>query len=291
MPSRRSGTLVPRSLLWAELTRTELQEARARNPLVLIPTGSIEQHGDHLPVETDTLLASAVTQRAAMRLRDTPVLVAPAVPFGFTPHHLSWPGTISLRLETYLALAGDVARSILDSGFPRALFVNAHGGNSAPLRSLVGQMITDGYPVGMVDYFAPSQAELAQALSGDLKRPGHACEQETALVMQVAGAEAARLAEERSRALPPRLIQPWIAPGFADDPITEFGAGWAAIFQADDCGYFGDPAAATREAGEAILELTVQQLARFLERFARTPLRLGLSRDPAAPCTAPPLVR
>ena len=280
----------PRHLVWGELTRQELAAARDRNALVLIPTGSIEQHGDHLPVETDALLSAAVAEMAAAAMADTPVLVAPAVPFGFTPHHLSWPGTISLRLDTYLAMLADIARSIIEAGFPRAVFVNGHGGNSAPLRSLVGELVTDGLPVAMVDYFAPAAKAVADILAGDLKGPGHACEMEAALLMAVSGRVSAGAIADRSRDLPPRLIQPWIAPGGDADPISTAGAGWAAIFHADDCGYYGDPGAATPATGSDLLDAVVSELAAFLEAFARTPLRLGIARDATAPRIAPPIV-
>lgn len=280
----------PRHLIWSELTRAELTDARDKGALVLIPTGSIEQHADHLPVETDALLSTAVAELAAARMTSTPVLVAPGVSFGFTPHHLSWPGTISLRLETYMAMLSDIARSVLDAGFPRAIFVNGHGGNSAPLRALVGQLTTDGYAIGMVDYFAPSEAAYKDLLKGGLPRVGHACEHETAMMMDLSGDETADLIEGKIDGLPDRLIQPWIAPGHLSDPITEYGAGWAAIFHADDCGYWGDPGTATPETGRKLTDLTVAKLAEFLELFARTPLRIGVARDPAKPCIAPPLV-
>ena len=120
-------------LLWADMNRQELAAAMERKSLVLIPTGSTEQHADHLPVGTDTSLADAFAKRAAARMT-APVVVAPAVPFGFAPHHLSLTGTISLRLETYLAMLSDMARSIIDSGFSRAIFINGHGGNDVPAR-------------------------------------------------------------------------------------------------------------------------------------------------------------
>ncbi len=290
MTSKTPRHFAPRALIWAELTRAELAAARDRKALVLIPTGSIEQHGDHLPVETDALLSAAVAELAAAQMRETPVVVAPCVAYGFAPHHLSWPGTLSLRLDTYLAMLRDIARSVIDTGFGRAIFVNGHGGNSAPLRALTGELLCDGYPVGMVDYFAPSERDWVPLLQGGLARAGHACEQETALVMAVTDPETSAQVRARSQALAPRLIQPWIAPGWPDDPVTEAGAGWAAIFHADDQGYFGDPAAATPETGEKILHATVDQLARFLESFARTPLRLGIARDAAHPGLAAPLL-
>lgn len=280
----------PSALIWGQLTRAELAAKRDAGALVIVPTGAIEQHGDFLPVETDTLLASAVAELAASRIESVEVVVAPAVVAGFSPHHLSHAGTISLRLETYLAVLADTARSILDSGFPRVVFVNGHGGNSAPLRALCAQMVSDGHPVGMVDYFTPGESQWLPLLKGGLARTGHACEQETALVMALVSPQA-RSRVAAAADLPARLTQPWIAPGDRDDPVTTYGGGWPPIFQADDCGYFGDPAKATPENGARILEATVAGLAAFLETFACTPLRLGIARDAAAPRFAPALPR
>lgn len=279
----------PRALVWAELTRVELAAKRDAGALVIVPTGAIEQHADFLPVETDSLLAAAISELAATRMTAAEVVVAPVVATGFSPHHLSLAGTISLRLETYLAVLTDTARSIIEAGFPRVLFVNGHGGNSAPLRALCGQLVTDGLPVGMVDYIAPGEREWLAALRGALLRSGHACEQETALVMTLLGeAERARILAE-TRGLPPRTIQPWIAPGHPEDPLTAYGGGWPPIFQADDRGYYGDPGAATPETGAMVLEATVAGLAAYFDAFARTPLRLGIARNPGAPRISPPL--
>ena len=280
-----------RSILWEDLTRTEITALRDRNALVVIPTGATEQHGDFLSTDTDIVLSSQVAIRAARHVTQFPVVIAPRLPFGFSPHHLSWPGTISLRLETFLAVLSDMVRSILDAGFTRALFVNGHGGNEAPLRALCGQLVTDGYAVGMTNYFTPSEAAWIPMLKGELKRGGHACEQETALMLALHRDEP----EEQRRilraieGLAPRTMQPWMAPGSAVDPITSAGAGWPPIFHADDCGYFGDPARADIENGERILEATVERLARFFVEYGEATLRLGVARDPARPCLARPL--
>lgn len=279
----------PSSLIWGELTRAELAAKRDAGALVIVPTGAIEQHGNFLPVETDTFLASAVAELAAGRVSGVEVVVAPPVVLGFSPHHLSLPGTISLRLETYLAVVSDTARSILDSGFPRVVFVNGHGGNSAPLRSVCAQLVTDGHAVSMVDYFSPGEREWLPLLKGALARTGHACEQEAALTMALASPEAGARIASAVKDLPARLIQPWIPPGHEEDPVTAYGGGWPPIFQADDCGYFGDPGKATAENGALILEATVAGLAAYLEAFARTPLRLGIARDLQKPRLSPPL--
>jgi creatinine amidohydrolase len=280
----------PRTVDWGRLTSDEIAEARDRDALIVIPVGATEQHSKHLGTDADIWFSRSVSLLAALRVAKLPVLVTPGLPFGFSPHHVSHAGTISLRLNTYLSVLGDIARSLIDSGFRRALFVNGHGGNSAPLRSIVGELVTDGVPVGAVDYWTPGQPAWAERLKGGLRRSGHACEQETALALALSkdAAEVERLLTAAKR-LAPRLIQPWIAPNHGDDPITRSGGAWPPIFQADDCGYYGDPAAATLETGEAILEIIVEALAEYLAAFAATPLRLGVSRDPDSPRFSDPL--
>src|SRR5687768_13338140 len=99
----------PRSYIWSELTRGELAAKRDAGALVIVPTGSTEQHADHLPVKTDSFLASAVSELAAQRMTAAEVVVAPVIATGFSPHHQSFAGTISLRLETFLAILADTA--------------------------------------------------------------------------------------------------------------------------------------------------------------------------------------
>jgi creatinine amidohydrolase len=220
---------------------------------------------------------------AAARVEGVPVLVAPATAIGFSPHHLSLTGTLSHRLGTYQTMLSETALTILDHGFPRALFVNGHGGNSAPLAALCGELVTDGYPVGLVDYFAPGIQDWVPMLNGSFKGVGHACEYETALMLALGDEDAAARIAKKAADLPPRLTQPWIPRETNHDPITANGARWPAIFQADDCGYYGDPAAATAETGRRMLEATVGGLARFIGEFAATPLRVGIAPDPGAP--------
>ena len=282
----------PRSLFWQELTRAEIAAVRdTGRAVVAIPVGAIEQHADHLPVETDALLSSSVTRLAAERAA-VPVLIGPTLPYGFSPHHLSLPGTVSLRLATYFAVLGDIATSIVDSGFSRVVFVNGHGGNSAPLRSKVAELVTDGLPVSTVDYWGPSEQTWLAELTGKTRRFGHACEFETSLMLALKAdnrAEVERILKAID-GLPPRSVQPWMAAG-TDDPMTTYQAAWPPIFQADDCGYFGDPAAASPDLGVRFLGVLARGLADFFEAFAGASLRLGVARDQARPSIAQPLPR
>ena len=263
-------------LFWEDLTREQIAAARDAGAVVALPVGAIEQHGGHMPVGTDSLLSRAVTGRAA-ELASATVLVAPPLPYGFSPHHLAHAGTISLRLSTYLSVLRDMATSLAETGFRRIVFVNGHGGNSAPLRSCVAELVTDGVPATGVDYWVPAQADWTLLLAGRTRRFGHACEFETSLVL-AATHDRPELRDRvlaRSRDLAPRTVQPWILPGSEGDPVTDAGAAWPPLFQKDDPGYFGDPAAATAENGARILEVVAGGLARYFDGFARTRLRVG----------------
>jgi creatinine amidohydrolase len=116
-------------ILWAEHTRAELPAWAEAGAVVVVPIGSIEQHGLHLPLDTDNRTVEYVARQAARRLGDVPVLVTPTLPIGVSPHHMVYPGTLSLRVSTVLALLEDVCGSIIAHGFERVLILSGHGGN------------------------------------------------------------------------------------------------------------------------------------------------------------------
>ncbi len=119
-----SGTGMERDPLHlAELRYTDVEQYLRSSDTVLVPCGATEQHSDHLPVGVDALTAISVTEDAA---RATGTLVAPPIWYGWSPHHMGFAGTVSLRPETLTALAEDVAVSLLHHGFKRVLFVNGH---------------------------------------------------------------------------------------------------------------------------------------------------------------------
>lgn len=259
---------------WGSLTRVEIATARDGGALPVLPVGSVEQHGDHLPVDTDSFSAYRVALAAARRCADPHILVLPSQPFGFSPHHRAYAGTVSLSLTTFVAVVTDIAESLHRTGFRRALIVNGHGGNQGPLVAACNALISRGLGVGFVNYFSPGRKQWLKALPGELRGVGHACAYETSLQLALrAPAEAERIAA-RIRDIPPRLTPPYIA-GEAPDPLRPAGAVWAAIFPAGDPGYYGDPGAASEGIGATLLEATIAALARFYTAFAAAPLRVG----------------
>ncbi len=144
---------------WGALTRAEIAAARDAGALPVLTVGSVEQHSDHLPVDTDTLSAYRITMAAAERCPAPHVLVLPPPSFGFSPHHRAWAGTITLSLETFIGMVTDVAESLHRTGFRRLLIVNGHGGNQGPLASACTALASRGLEVGYVNYMSPGQKQ------------------------------------------------------------------------------------------------------------------------------------
>jgi creatinine amidohydrolase len=258
---------------WGSLTRAEIAAARDAGALAVLTVGAVEQHADHLPVDTDTLSAYQITLQAAARCASPHVLVLPPPSFGFSPHHRAWPGTITLSLETFTGMVTDVIESLHRTGFKRTLIVNGHGGNQGPLTSACTALASRGIEVAYVNYMSPGQKQWLAVLPGATRHVAHACAYETSVQLALRPAEADRIAA-KIVGLPPRTEPPYAA-GNAPDPIRAAGAYFAPVFAAGDVGYVGDPAASTVAAGEALIEATVAALATFLADFAQTRLRAG----------------
>ena len=119
-----------RSRYFSELTQPEVAAQLKRNPLVILPCGSVEQHGPHLPTGTDTLAANVIAHAVAERMDG---LVLPATPFGVTPMHMPFEGTITLTPDTYMRVQTETCVSTAKHGAKYLLIVNWHEGNIASL--------------------------------------------------------------------------------------------------------------------------------------------------------------
>ncbi len=141
------------------MTQPEAAAVLARNPVVVIPTGSVEQHGPHLPFGTDYYASLLIARRVAQELD---ALLLPFTPLGVTPFHMSFVGTLTLNPETYMALLTDVCESMVQHGARRFIIVNWHEGNT-PSIDLVAARLQQKHPVR---FFVVQAAYVAQELFG-----------------------------------------------------------------------------------------------------------------------------
>jgi creatinine amidohydrolase len=237
---------------WHNLRAPDLRRLAAENAMVILPVGSTEQHGPHLPVQVDALLAGEVARRTAARVAEsTPVVVAPTLWMGLAEHHMAFGATITLDFATFHGVLRCVCRSILRDGFRRILILNGHGGNIAALTVIAGELATElQAPIATATYW--TLPETAEAYGRILERQSnvrHACEAETSMLLCLKPELVDREALAHVEApvdLPPRGGGPYVWRSFAD--MTKSGV-------------LGVPGAATAEKGERLLDAAAATLA------------------------------
>lgn len=171
---------------WNRLSAEALRALAAKDAIVLLPVGSTEQHGPHLPTGVDDFLCGEICRRAATELaRERPVVVAPTLWCGLADHHVAFGGTFSLSLSTYYAVLKDLCRSILNAGFRKIVIVNGHGGNIQALATFTGELTRElNAPIATTTYFFEALDGMAGILE-DQEGVMHACEAETSMMMVV----------------------------------------------------------------------------------------------------------
>jgi len=236
----------------AELTWPEVQ-ALPRDIVVVIPTGSLEQHGPHLPLFTDSILATAVSEAVEKRLTDR-ILLTPTLWLGASAHHLKFAGTLSASFEAYMGAIESVAESLIPHGFTKFFLVNGHGGNSEP-NGIAMRKLKMRYPnlmFGHSGYFAFVQETSEAVMTGPAKTIQHACEAEASLMMHVRP-ELVRKDKLRDDGLRPEPPVAGMIHHF--DEITDQGS-------------LGYATQATPEKGAALFEAAVEGLVRNIQAIA-----------------------
>jgi creatinine amidohydrolase len=199
--------------------------------LLLIPTGSFEQHGPHLPLHTDTTIATAVAEQAA-NLLDGPVVVGPPVAYGASGEHQDFPGTVSMGTRALCAVLIELVRSA-STWAGRTVFVNGHGGNRDALVAAVATLREEGRDAAWVPCAAPC---------GD----AHAGQTETSVMLHLA----------------PQLVDLSRAVAGNREPLHRLlpalVAGGVAAVSAS--GVLGDPHGATAESGAVLFAAMVDDV-------------------------------
>lgn len=249
---------------WETLTTNEVA-ALDRDIPVVLNVAAIEQHGPHLPLETDAVIGDHFLLALEQRLGKQ-VLILPQVKVCCSEHHMDFAGTLSVRHETFLAYVGDILESVARHGFRNIILFNSHGGNQA-----IGQVLLETFGtrhrdcrVAFLTWWRLAAKELGAIRESAFAGINHACEFETSLMLLGA----------------PESVRTKLVSGMsyvethdwanADMILPARGALFRSMHEmSGGTGVVGDPSLATREKGQAITAAVVEQLAHVVETISR----------------------
>lgn len=239
---------------WARLKAHELRDLAARDAVVILPVASIEQHGPHLPVMTDTRIGEEMARRAAEKaFAQRPTIWTPVVWSGLSEHHMAYGGTLTLTPATFRAVVIDLITAITRAGFRHILISNSHGGNIIPCQQILDEIAPQ---ITATVVFATYATEAGAAFGEPLEdQPNimHACEAETSMMM-VCAPDTVDDSDLAAHNVP-----------FGNGPdFLRAGRGayrWRPLTHATHNGVLGMPEKSTLAKGEALLDIGSQALA------------------------------
>jgi creatinine amidohydrolase len=257
----RKGSKLDEQILMENMSWTEVKDAIEKGKTtVLVMVGSIEQHGPHLPLATDTYVGYAIGRRIAEKLGNA--LVAPVIRPGCSDHHMAFQGTISLRSEVLMETLRDYCRSLVKHGFKNIVIISTHGGNFPSVRSVGQQLVEEFKNVKIIAYadfrgFMMAQIEIAKKYGIMPERSGaHAGEAETSEM----------LAERPELVKMERAEQ-----GYVEKMSGHMGKALSeGIHTVSKIGVLGDPTLANSKMGETYLnemaEFFVKEIKRMMQQ-------------------------
>ncbi|MBS7250580.1 MAG: creatininase family protein [Candidatus Freyarchaeota archaeon] len=213
---------------------------------VLLPIGSTEQHGPHLPLGTDTYIAKRISEALAAELK---IDLVPTLSYGVSAEHAGFPGTIGIQSKTLLKVLKDISESLLKR-YQKIIIINSHGGNTSTLQRLKNEKIV------IVDLFQTLKGILENLRETDMGGICHACEAETSLMLYLKPdlVRREKITEDIVKYVPQLDPQ-------SKSPLPN---GWKTINYSQS-GVIGDPTKATPEKGKKIFEALIRKMSEILE--------------------------
>jgi creatinine amidohydrolase len=260
------------SVRYDELTWPEMREALARQPAILLPFGTVEDHGPHLPLSTDNVIVEAICLEVARRAAGD-ALVMPLVSYGLDEHHMDFPGTVTVETETLLRYVADVAASPARHGFTHILIVNGHGSNAAVADLAARQVVVrTGMVCAAMSPNAAIDPTLAEPTLSEMRQSGpggvaHAGEYETAMMLHL---RPDLVQMERAVREMGQIKLEYFNWDYDEPSVLSWQDWWSRMSESGVC---GDPTVATAEFGRALFETTVENFVRLVREFRTIPVR------------------
>ncbi len=236
---------------WGELTRENLLCLSRYVDVALLPVGSLEQHGPHLPLDTDSYDAKYILEEAVKLLDCPKPPILPTVAYGVSDHHMSFPGTVTLRPETLEAVIMDIGRSVATHGFQKLFISNGHGGNTSVLNVVARKLKKETGLLVFIDSgdsMEPGKKELVKT-----ENDVHAGEYETSTSL-------ANRKELVDTDAIPELEMDFPHPSMSFDHKPNFQFAWDT-HELSSVGVLGDPSKATAEKGRELWKLGAELMA------------------------------
>ena len=262
-------------LEYAKLTWPEVAAVVAEDRVCVIPVATLEDHGPHLPIDTDLLIVSEVCRRACAEAAEDAVLL-PAIPHGYDPHHMDFPGPISISWDTFTRYLTDVGVSLARHGFKRMLFVNGHGSNQSFVDA-AARLVGVEHPdvLAASSFYLVNEAgrrvieEVRESARGGM---GHACELETSiyLVLDETAVKMEDAVDETGFPASDDLYMDW-----SDGPLRLMPR-WSSFSRT---GVQGRPTLARAEKGRVLLDAAVEEIAGYIGELRTLPL--PVRREPS----------
>ena len=255
-------------LEYGRLSWPEVRRAVAEERVPIVPIGTLEDHGHHLPIDTDVRIVEAICREAATRLAQETVLL-PAVVHGYSPHHMDFPGTVTIGWDTFCRYCTDISTSLLRHGFRRVLLVNGHGSNQN-LVEMAARLAMVEHPetlVGACFYLTGPESKRTIEAVRDSDRGGmaHACELETSLYLHIdeAAVDMSQAVDERGY---PDTEHAWL--DWSDGALKVMPA-WSSF---TDSGVQGDATKATVDKGKVLFDAAADEIGSFVRELRATEL-------------------
>jgi len=245
------------------LTWPEMNDAIAMQKLVILPTGSTEQHGRHLPIDVDLFLCESVCLEVGRRLPEK-VLVLPPIAYGLNLHHIDFPGTIHIEPEVFIAFGLNITKSVAYHGFQKILIVNGHGSN-APLIDLIARktvLETESLCFATTYFYFLLEAFNRVRESEVI---AHADEFETSLYLHLAGE---RVQMDKAVADNDRMGK-FVSSDSTSKYYVRFNDYWGRWTKT---GVHGDATKGTAEKGRIIFEAAVTGLMELVDELREWPI-------------------
>ena len=254
------------SFLFRDQSWLQLQEYLKKRTLLILPIGTTEEHGPHMPVNADARIAEAYGTRLAAALApEMPVLLMDTIRYGYSMKIMrQWPGTIVVRSRVFMDMVFDICRSLLDMGFEKLAILDCHGHHSGSL-NVVSRELCDATDKAIA-IISPAVMSRDEFNAVRKSPPGgglHGCEWETSIVLHVSP-EVVDMSKATSEDIM-NYHSDFVA---GDGFMGQQRVTWSTWYlQASKTGTYGDPTVASAATGKVILDAAVANGARFLKEY------------------------